>query len=462
MHRKALHGRTAREVDRVAADVVAEALEPLSGDVSEYDSVLGLIGDARFVLIGEASHGTQEFYSERAAITRRLIEDRGFSAVCIEGDWPDAQRVDRFLKGESDDRVADDALAGFRRFPAWMWRNEVVRDFIAWLRDWNDGVGEPQRVGFYGLDLYSMFGSIEAVLAYLEGVDPDAARRARHRYACFDHFGEDSQAYGYAAAAELAEPCEQEAVHALVELRAQAVQRLAGDGRAAADDFFGAEQNARLVRNAERYYRNMYRGRASSWNLRDRHMAETLDSVQHHLAATGRDARVVVWAHNSHLGDARFSDMSRRREINLGQLARERYGEDTVRLIGFSTHTGTVTAAHDWDEPGLQRRVRASLPESYERLLHEAAERRETPRALLRLRDRDDDATRLLHRPRIQRAIGVIYRPETERLSHYYDVVLPRQFDALIHIDETSALRALDPDDGWHNAEPPEAYPSGL
>jgi len=343
-----------------------------------------------------------------------------------------------------------------------MWQNEVVRDFLTWLHQRNSGQPDHHRVGFYGLDLYSMFASIQAVLTYLDRVDPDAAKRARYRYSCFEHFGEDSQAYGYAAAAELAEPWEEEAVRALTELRAAALDYVARDGRHAEDEFFAAEQNARLVREAEYYYRSLYRGRASSWNLRDRHMSDTLDAVHRHLGATGRTQKVVVWAHNSHLGDARFTDMTRRREINLGQLARERYGEDNVRLIGFSTHAGTVTAAHDWDEPGLQRRVRPSLPESYERLLHDAAARCESPDALLCLRDRDDAAAQVLRRPRIQRAIGVIYRPETERISHYYDVVLPRQFDAIIHLDETRALRALHPHEEWQTPEPPEAYPTGL
>jgi erythromycin esterase-like protein len=462
MHRKAIHVRPARENHRVAADVVAQALEPLERGADRCDALFQLIGNAHLVLIGEASHGTHDFYAERAAITRRLIEDNDFSAVCIEGDWPDAHRVDRFVKCNSDDSSADEALQGFERFPEWMWRNDVVRDFVAWLRQRNSSLPHRRRAGFYGLDLYSMFGSIQAVLAYLDRVDPEAAKRARYRYSCFDHFGEDSQAYGYAAAAQLAEPCEEEAVRALVELRARALDYVARDGRHAEDDFFAAEQNARLVREAEHYYRSMYHGRASSWNLRDRHMSDTLDAVYRHLAASGRTPKIVVWAHNSHLGDARFTDMTRRREINLGQLTRERYGEDAVRLIGFSTHSGTVTAAHDWDEPGLQRRVRPSLPESYERLLHDAATRRDAPRALLRLRDRDDAVARVLHRPRIQRAIGVIYRPETERLSHYYDAVLPRQFDALIHLDETRALRALHPHEGWHAPEPPEAYPTGL
>ena len=444
-------------------DAVGGAIQPLVGDARDYDALLELVGDASYVLIGEASHGTQEFYIERAAITRRLIVEKSFSAVCIEGDWPDAFRVDRYVRGDSDDVNADDALAGFVRFPAWMWRNDVVHDFVAWLSDYNDDHRET-RVGFYGLDLYSLFGSIQAVLEYLDRVDPEGAARARYRYGCFEHFGEDSHAYGYATGASVADPCEDEAVRQLMDLQSRALALASRDGSRAVDEFFSAEQNARLVRNAEQYYRSMYRGRASSWNLRDRHMADTLEAVAGHLRRLGRPARVVVWAHNSHLGDARYTDMRRRGELNLGQLARERYGEDDVRLIGFSTNTGTVTAAHDWDEPGRQMRVRPAFADSYERIFADVSSDREIPRFLLTLRQRDDAATRALATARLQRAIGVIYRPEMERLSHYYDAELPRQFDAMIHIDETTAVRGLDPGDHWERGveEVPETFPSGM
>ncbi len=443
-------------------DALAEAIEPLDGGDRDYDSLLSLVGDARVVLIGEATHGTHEFYAERAAITRRLIQEKEFGAVCIEGDWPDAHRVDRWLQCVGDDRGPEEALDGFRRFPTWMWRNEVVRDFIAWLSDHNGARLEAHRVGFYGLDLYSMFASIQAVLRYLERVDPDAAARARTRYACFEHFGEDSHAYGYAVAANIVAECEPEAVRQLVDLRARALDYVAADGSLALDDYFSAEQNAQLIHDAERYYRSLYRGRASSWNLRDRHMADTLEAVRRHLAASGRSARVVVWAHNSHLGDARFTDMRRRGELNLGQLARERYGADTC-LIGFSTNSGTVTAAHGWDEPGHRMIVRPALAGSYERGFSDLAEARGVPRFLLRLTE-ENDATRALAEPRLQRAIGVIYRPETERASHYYEVELPSQFDAVIHLDETTALRALEPGEPWERSveEPPETFPSGM
>ncbi len=443
-------------------EVLARAAIPLGKGSDGYDALLGVIGDARVVLIGEASHGTHEFYAERAAITQRLIAERGFAAVCIEGDWPDAHRAHEFVQGFSDDRTPDAALSGFTRFPTWMWANVVVRDFVAWLREHNLRRAPVERAGFYGLDLYSMFTSMHSVLEYLALVDPDAARRARQRYACFDHFDEDSQSYGYAVAAQMAEPCEQEAVRQLVDLRVHERHYLQQDGRPARDLFFSAEQNARLVANAEHYYRSMYRGRASSWNLRDKHMADTMDAVLEHLETTGRAAKVVVWAHNSHIGDARFTDMKRRGELNLGQLARERHG-DAARLIGFSTHTGTVTAAHDWDEPGLRRQVRPSLEGSWERSFHEAAARMGADRFFVRLRD-DAATTNALSEWRLQRAIGVIYRPESERASHYYDVQLGREFDAIIHIDTTSALRALDPDEHWARGvhEPAETFPTGL
>lgn len=437
-------------------------MQPLAGDARDYDALLELVGDAHFVLIGEASHGTHEFYAERAAITRRLIVEKGFAAVCIEGDWPDTYRVARHVRGESDDLTAEAALQGFVRFPTWMWRNVVVRDFVAWLRGFNDDHRDA-RIGFFGLDLYSLFGSIQAVLEYLDRVDPGAAKRARYRYGCFEHFGDDSHAYGYAASASIADPCEDEAVRQLVDMRAQATAYASRDGVQAVDEFFSAEQNARLVKNAEHYYRSMYRGRASSWNLRDRHMAETLDAVAGRLQGAGREPKVVVWAHNSHLGDARYTDMRRRRELSLGQLARERYGDEDVRLIGFSTNIGTVTAAHDWDEPGRQMRVRPALPDSYEHVFAEVAASTRVPRFLLTLR-RENAAVRALASARLQRAIGVIYRPETERLSHYYDVELPRQFDAMIHIDETSALRGLEPGEHWERGveEVPETFPSGI
>jgi len=369
----------------IVTDLVRQAANPLTRSHEDYDALLAFIGDARFVLLGEASHGTHEFYWERAQITKRLIQEKGFTAIAVEADWPDAYRVNRYVSGESADADAAEALAGFRRFPAWMWRNADVLDFIGWLRAYNDSLPSGAlKAGFYGLDLYSLHASIEAVLHYLDKVDPEGARRARYRYACFEHFGEDPQAYGYAAGFGLSHTCESEVIAQLIDLQKRAREYARRDGRIAADDFFYAEQNARLVRNAEHYYRSMFRGRVSSWNLRDRHMAETLDFLVEHLALRGTRAKLVVWAHNSHLGDARATQMGRAGEWNVGQLAREKYGNDSV-LVGFTTYTGTVTAASNWGGPAERKQVRPATPGSYESLFHNVSRDAGTPAFLLTL-----------------------------------------------------------------------------
>jgi erythromycin esterase-like protein/predicted phosphoribosyltransferase len=442
-------------------EVIAHAALPLRGGGDDYDPLLRRMGAAEIVLIGEASHGTHEFYGERARITRRLIAERGFNAVAVEADWPDAYRVNQFVRGESDDADALAALGDFQRFPRWMWRNADVLDFIQWLRDANDAraPGEP-KTGFYGIDLYSLFGSIQAVIRYLERVDPDAAVRARARYACFDHFGDDPQSYGYSTALGVAEDCENEVVGQLVELQRRAPELSNRDGRVAADAFFAAEQNARLARDAEEYYRSMFRGRIGSWNLRDRHMADTIDALIGHLREQDGYARIAVWAHNSHLGDARATEMGIQGEWNVGQLMRERHGGETY-AVGFSTYDGTVTAAHDWDGPARRFRVRRGLPGSYEDLLHEASSTAESD-LMLDLRD-GGAAIDTLMEPRLQRAIGVIYKPETERFSHYVHAILPRQFDAMLHIDRTTAVQPLDRDAGFEmETEVAETYPFGV
>jgi erythromycin esterase-like protein len=410
------------------------------------------------VLIGEASHGTHEFYRIRAEITKRLVRELGFTAVAVEADWPDAYRVNRFVRGESTDADATDALGGFRRFPQWMWRNADVLDFIGWLRDFNDGQPNVARkVGFYGLDLYSMHASMAAVLEYLDRVDPAAAARARDRYACFEEVGgSDPAAYGRAAALGLTPSCEREAVAQLLELQHAADAYARRDGRIARDALFFAEQNARLVRNAERYYRAMFGGRVLSWNLRDRHMTETLGELAHFLGGEAGAARIVVWAHNSHLGDARSTEMASRREVNVGQLVRAEVGESAV-LVGFTTYSGTVTAASDWDSPAERKRVRPALFDSYEALFHDVG----VPNFALDLRG-ERTAGSVLADPRLERAIGVIYRPETERQSHYFYARLAHQFDVVVHCDETRAVEPLERTAPWTAEELPETYPSAL
>lgn len=446
----------ARPADKTI-EAVRKALHPLSGGPGDFDPLLALVGDARFVLLGEATHGTHEFYRIRAQVTKRLIQEKGFNLVAVEADWPDAYRVNRYVRGTGPDADASEALDGFKRFPQWMWRNADVLDFVGWLRAHNDGLPAGfVKTGFYGLDLYSLHASIDAVLRYLRVVDPEAARRARARYACFDHFGEDVQAYGQAAGLGLAPSCEEEVVAQLLDLHQAAGEYAKRDGRLAPDDLFFAQQNARVVKNAEKYYRSMFRGRVSSWNLRDRHMGGTLESLLAYLGREGQGTKAVVWAHNSHLGDARATEMGQVEEINVGQLVREKHGAEAV-LVGFTTYAGTVTAASDWDAPAERKRVRPALPESWEALFHEAG----TPNFLLAWRG-NAPLARALRPGRLERAIGVIYRPESERVSHYFKAAIADQFDAVLHYDLTRAVEPLEKTPLWVDGEAPETFPSTL
>ncbi len=432
----------------------------LTGSPDDFEPVLRLIGNSRFVLLGEASHGTHEFYRVRAEITKRLIREQGFTSVAVEADWPDAYRVNRYVRGRSVDDDATEALSGFRRFPQWMWRNADVLDFVGWLRAHNDVLPPERQTGFYGLDLYALHTSIDAVLSYLRIVDPDAAQRAQARYSCFDHFGSDPQSYGHATSLGLGPSCEAAVLAELTDLRRAAAEYARRDGRLEADDFFYAEQNARLVRNAERYYRAMFGDHARSWNVRDRHMAEMLEAlVAFHETRLRRPEKVVVWAHNSHLGDARATEMGTRGELNLGQLVRERRGLDAV-LIGFLTYGGTVTAASDWDEPAQRKRVRPALPGSYEALFREWGDGKRENRFVDLTSS--EPIIRRLAEPYLERAIGVIYRPETERHSHYFHARLTQQFDGVLYYDTTRAVEPLERTGLWERGEVAETFPSAL
>lgn len=429
------------------------AARPFHATRKDHAALLDDARTARIVLLGEASHGTQDFYHLRASITKYLIEHHGFTAVAVEADWPDAYRVNRFVRAEGPDQDANSALSGFERFPSWMWRNTEVLSFARWLREWNDA-HDRHKAGFYGLDLYSLNTSIQAVIAYLDKVDPDAAGRARARYACFDHFAGDTHAYGYAVSAGITEPCEDQVVKQLVEMRRRA-EKVDPSDPAAADEYFFAEQNARLALNAEDYYRAMFRGRHSSWNIRDTHMADTVDELLEHLGEqNGVKARLVVWAHNSHLGDARATEMGDRGELNLGQLLRQRHGAE-ARSIGFTTFDGTVTAASNWDAASERKVVRPALDGSIEALLHDVGQ----PQFVM---DLHDQRLAGFSTPLLERAIGVIYRPRTERQSHYFHARVADQFDALIHVDRSTALVPLEPSPHWYHEEVPETYPSGL
>jgi erythromycin esterase-like protein len=422
-------------------------MKPLDGNARDYDPLLDRIGDARLVFLGEASHGTQEFYRERSVITRRLIEEKGFLAIAVEADWPDAERVNRYVRGLGDDRDPIQSLADFRRFPSWMWRNAEIVELVGWLRAHNDALppGAP-KVGFYGLDLYSPRSSMKAVLRFLDRVDPPAAQRARQRYARFARFSDNTQAYGRIAGSD-GKSCEEEVLAQLVELERRWLDGVMPEDP---DALFHAAQNARLVKSAEAYYRTMYQKDVSSWNLRDRHMAEMLEALIIHLDRE-RPSKIAVWAHNSHLGDARATELGRRGELNLGQLTREKRPAEVV-LVGFTTHHGTVTAAPRWDGPVEKKQVRPALPGSFEALFHAVR-----PSRFLMIWRNRRGSPRLP--PRLERAIGAIYRPDTERTSHYFEADLEAQFDAVIHIDETRAVEPLDARERWAAGELPDTVP---
>jgi protein-L-isoaspartate(D-aspartate) O-methyltransferase len=432
---------------RSLPEMIADAAEPLPDlDSPELARLFDPFANCRVVLLGEASHGTAEFYSVRAAITRRLVAEHGFTIVAVEADWPDAAVVDRYVRHRPPRRGAEPP---FQRFPVWMWRNTEAAALVDWMRRHNEGVPEPdRRAGFYGLDIYNMSGSIAAVLAYLDEVDPEAAAVARERYGCLTPWQKEPSTYGRAVLTAGYRRCEQAVIDQCRELLQRQLDYVAQDG----EGFLDAAQNARLVTSAERYYRTMYYGGPESWNLRDTHMFETLG---HLLEARGPRSKAVVWAHNSHIGDARYTEMGvLREELNIGQLCRERFGDDAA-LIGFGTHKGTVAAASDWGGDMEIKRVRPSHRDSYERLCHEAG----VPRFLLDL-GRDEALRRRLLEPRLERFIGVIYRPDTELTSHYAEASLPRQFDAFVWLDETKALTPLGPQHARPGA--PDTYPFGL
>ncbi len=407
--------------------------------------LLHRIGDARVVLIGEASHGTSEFYEMRARITRALIEQKGFGIVAAEADWPDAASIDRYVR-HSNTPASD--WQAFARFPTWMWRNQETQAFVDWLHRWNSAREHESRTAFYGLDLYSLYTSISAVIDYLTSVDPDLAATARERYGCLTPWQTDPAAYGRAALQDAYRKCEQDVSHMLVELLRRRHVYQPRDG----ERYFDASQNAQLIVNAERYYRIMYYGSRASWNLRDTHMFETLKNV---LAFHGPQSRAVIWAHNSHIGNAAATEMGRRGEHNIGQLCREHFGTASYH-IGFGTNDGTVAAADEWGGPMEVMKVAPAHAQSYERLFHMT----NALGLILPLRQgAAEDLTDRLCKPRLERAIGVIYRPETELASHYFEAVLPRQFDEYIWIDRTSATKPLDVAEleGL-----PDTYPFGL
>jgi erythromycin esterase-like protein len=436
------------EARELLPELIAGSAEPLPdiGD-ERFAAMFDGFADARVVLLGEASHGTSEFYRARAEITKRLVASHGFNIVAVEADWPDAATIDRYVRHR---QKREGEEAAFERFPTWMWRNREVDELIRWMRGHNDGRDYAAMAGFYGLDLYNLFASMRAVIDFLETEDPEAAKQARRRYGCLEPWAEDPARYGAVALSEGYARCEVGVQQMMRELSQRNFNCLSEES----DEWLDAAANARLVKNAEAYYRVMYHGSAESWNLRDTHMFETLVQL---LEAKGPQSKAVVWAHNSHIGNAAFTDMGmRREELNIGQLTKERFG-DQARLVGFGTHSGTVAAADDWDEPMQVKPVRPSVPGSYERMSHDSG----LAAFLLDLRDGElsRDLEQALLEPRLERYIGVIYRPETERWSHYSEAILPRQFDAWVWFDETTAVTPL-PGEQRPGAE--ETYPFGL
>ncbi|MFO0927602.1 MAG: erythromycin esterase family protein [Gemmataceae bacterium] len=426
---------------------IRELCHPLR-DPAHLDPLLDRIGDARYVLLGEASHGTHEYYTWRTAISHRLITERGFSFIAVEGDWPDCYRVNRYVKGYRDaGDTAREVLHAFERWPTWMWANEEVVELAEWLRETND-TRPDRKVGFYGLDVYSLWDSLYQVLGYLRKHAPDALPAARRAFQCFEPYGEDVQ--DYARATRLVDAsCEAEVIGMLAAVL-RAAPAHPDDG---SETHFNAEQNAQVVKNAESYYRAMVQGGPESWNVRDRHMAETLDRL---MRQHGPAAKAIVWAHNTHVGDARYTDMAGDDMVNLGQLVRESHAPEGVVLVGFGSHRGSVIAGEEWDAPMERIAVSPGRPGSWEDLLHQAAA---GDRLLLLDGARANEA---LLRERGHRAIGVVYRPQFERYGNYVPTVLPRRYDAFLFLDETQAVRPLHEVTAREEAEVPDTFPSGV
>lgn len=439
------------------AQNLIQKISPFEETSETYLDILTHIGNARFVLIGEASHGTHEFYKIRAELTKYLIQEKGFNAIAIEGDWPDAHIVHTYLQGNSSQESPLHALKEFKRFPSWMWRNTVVLNFVTWLKEYNDSVKEQkEKIGFYGLDIYSLHSSISAVIESLEKIDSEAAQRARERYHCFDAFGENPETYAYETMLGIRSSCEQAVQEQFLELQSQAIESMKTKKSA---EFLYILQNARVVKNAEEYYRSLFLNRKnSSWNLRDGHMTETVELLStYYDQLLGRPSKIIIWAHNSHIGDARATEMKERGEYNIGQLIREKYGSQ-VFLLGFTTYNGTVTAASNWGDAAEEKYVNPALPDSFEAMFHQVP----CEQFFLSFASHNKNINLLGKEPLLHRAIGVVYKPKTERYSHYFYTHITQQYDAIIHLDRTTALVPLEKTQKNPIEELPETFPFGI
>lgn len=428
-----------KEITDHLITMLNEAIIPCSIRENKFcETLSNLIGDARIVLMGEATHGTEEFYQARRALTEYLIQTKGFQAIAIEGDWTSVYPMHCFLQGNTQTKGAKDSLKAFERFPKWMWRNQTVIEMLNKLHEYNDKMIEPEnKIGFYGLDLYCINEAMDAVIEYLKIYQPNAVNKAIEYYGCFDHARVDPQLYSYLTEEHLKQACIKQVTEQLLELQRLAYINI-NHNAAETEQLFYAIQNARLVKNAENYYRALFEPHYITWNIRDSHMVDTLQNIMTHLETnTMRPAKIIIWAHNSHVGDARATEMSEQQEINLGQLVRERFNNTSFSL-GFSTSEGTAMAASEWDGEGQEKKLNSPVHGSYEWFFHSL----KVKDFILNLHD-ETPLTHLLKTPLLQRAIGVIYRPESERLSHYFFSRLPYQFDAMVHIDHTSALKIL-------------------
>ncbi len=418
-------------------------------DEKAYENILNEIGNAQIVLLGEATHGTKEFYEMRAEISKKLITEKNFNAITIEGDWPDAYQINNFI---TDDNFSDpkESLSVFNRFPTWMWQNTEILKLIIWLKDFNKE--KKEKINFFGLDLYSMYKSVDVIISYLEKVDAKAADEAKYYYSCFEQFRRDPQAYGYYVFSQLSESCQNEVIQELKNLE-NLQWKLIKEKKISQDDSFYLMQNAKVVKNSEIYYRSLYINEVNNWNLRDSHMMETLEEIIKYYNKKGiKKPKIIVWAHNSHIGNSAFTQMSLQEEFNIGQLVKEKFNNNSFSL-GFTTYNGTVSAASNWDNPVERKIIRNALPESYEFLFHQIG----IANFLLILNEKN-----LIPKNLLERAIGVVYMPQTERMSHYFYADLENQFDAVIHCDKTTALEPLEKTSKWIDGEVPETYPSGL
>ncbi|MFN7039226.1 MAG: erythromycin esterase family protein [Alphaproteobacteria bacterium] len=434
-------------------------IQSINNIKNDLEPLIENIGDSRFVLIGEETHGTHEFYDIRAKISKKLIEEKGFDAIAIEGDWPDTYKVNRYIKGDSFIDNSLDALEGFQRFPTWMWRNKVTLEFIEWLYKYNSNSKLTDRIGFYGLDLYSINKSIEEVINLLANIDVNEATKAIKRYSCFNQYKENIQDYGLSNFLKISPSCQEQVIQQLSEIQSK-IYSYVQEGNLTYSEYFNIEQNAILIKNAEKYYRTIYKSKVESWNIRDSHMVEILENIDKYISAEKfKEAKIIVWAHNSHIGDARATQMGKDfKEFNIGQLLKEKYEEEAYS-VGLFTNKGTVTAASTWDGEVERKFINPALEDSYEYFFSKF----NIPNFLLNIKNNNTgNVKNIIPQNILERAIGVVYLPKTERSSHYFYADLAEQFDSVIYLENTSALQPLEYHALWHKGEVFETFPSGL